>query len=180
MAEEFIELCSEGDLEGVQTALLSGVDVNSRDALGQTGLMLALGNRHTAVASLLLEQEGLDIDIVNDYNQTALNWAALFDQNSECLALILAKSSSVNQVTQSAYGQTALWEAVSHNAARCVQLILSDVRTEPNIKDDGGDSPLMVAVKWNHVDCVELLLADTRVDLMTRDKYEKSEEEVAR
>ena len=79
-----------------------------------------------------------------------------------------------------AYGQTALWEAVSHNAVRCVQLILSDVRTEPNIKDDGGDSPLMVAVKWNHVDCVELLLADTRVDLMTRDKYERSEEEVTR
>jgi len=38
----------------------------------------------------------------------------------------------------------------------------------------------MVAVKWNHLDCVELLLADTRVDLMTRDKYEKSEEEVVR
>ena len=38
----------------------------------------------------------------------------------------------------------------------------------------------MVAVKHNHVDCVKLLLADPRVDLVTRDDYKRSEEEMAR
>ena len=77
-------------------------------------------------------------------------------------------------------GRTALWEAVNYNAVRCVLLLLSDERTDPNIKDDAGDTPLMIAVKWNDVACVELLLADPRVDLMTRDNYRRSEEEVAR
>ena len=159
--------CSEGDLEGVRVALQSGVDVNSRDALGYTGLMRALWKRHTAVASLLLEQEGIDVDI-NCNGQTALNLAAKSDENSECLALILSKSSSVNPVD--ANGVTALLFAVHHNAVRCVQLLLSDKRTDPNIKDhdvikdDDGDSPLMWAVTCNRVACLELLLSDERTD----------------
>ena len=180
MAATLARLCSEGDLEGVRDALQSGVDVNSRDALGYTGLMRALWKRHTAVASLLLEQEGIDVDIVSDYGRTALHSAARTrsDLNSECLALILAKSTSVNQ--GGAMGRTALWEAVNYNAVRCVLLLLSDERTDPNIKDDAGDTPLMIAVKWNDVACVELLLADPRVDLMTRDRLKRSRNKVAR
>ena len=63
---------------------------------------------------------------------------------------------------------------------RCVQLLLSDERTDPNIKSYEqytekdevceGDSPLMYAVKWNYVDCVKLLLADPRVDLSEREE----------
>ena len=212
-----MKMCSDGDLEGVRDALQRGVDVNSRDAHGGTGLRRALWNSHTAVASLLLEQEGIDVDI-NCNGQTALNLAAKSDENSECLALILSKSSSVNPVD--ANGVTALLFAVHHNAVRCVQLLLSDKRTDPNIKDhdvikdDDGDSPLMWAVTCNRVACLELLLsdertdpniknnagdsplmravkhnwlasaelllADPRVNLMTRDEYERSEEEVAR
>ena len=223
MAAEFVELCSDGDLEGVLAALQSGVDVNSKDAHGYTGLFrsllaggTAMKQKRTAVANLLLEQEGLDIDIVNYYDETALHWAACSDQNSECLALILAKSTSVNKVTQ--FGSTALCIAVDRKAVRCVQLLLGDKRTDPNIKDKygdsplslavkddlvdclklllsdertdpnikdnrpnkRGDSPLMVAVKFNRVACVELLLTDPRVNLLTRDSYERSEEEVAR
>ena len=63
----------------------------------------------------------------------------------------------------------------------CVQLLLRDGRTDPNIKYDRmGATPLMLAVKTNHVDCVELLLADPRVDLMTRDNYKRNKAEVSR
>ena len=46
MAAEFVKMCSDGDLEGVRAALQSGVDVNSRDGLGETGLMRALSLIH--------------------------------------------------------------------------------------------------------------------------------------
>ena len=179
MAAEFVKLCSDGDLEGVQAALQDGVNVNSKDRFGQTGLMGALCRSHTAVASLLLGQEGIDVNIINVNAQTALHFAARDDRNSECLATLLAQTTSVNQ--EGFGGLTPLWLAVRNNAVRCVQLLLNDQRTDPNIKDDTKDnSPLMVAVKWNRVDCVELLLADPRVDLMTRDNYKRSEGKVAR
>ena len=213
MTAEFVELCSKGDLEGVQAALQSGVDVNSKDKYDRTGLMMSLERRHTGVSILLLEQKGIDINTSDSFDKTALHFAAGHDQNSEALAMmLLARNTSVNQ--RDSQGQTPLYMAVSSNAVRCIQLLISDERTnpnisssyhqtplglavydnnaacvelllndkrtDPNIKGVCSISPLMYAVKKNHVACVELLLADPRVDLMTRDNYERSEEEVAR
>ena len=177
MEAEFVELCYRGDLEGVRAALQSGADVNSKRA-GQTGLMTVLKMKHIAVTSLLLEQEGIDVNIFDYIDRTPLHHAAGDDDTSECLAMILAQTSSVNE--RDVTGWTPLLYAVVCNARRCVQLLLSDERTDPNIKDNVGDSPLMVAVKQNNVYCVELLLADPRVDLMTRDRLKRSRNKVAR
>ena len=42
MAQQFVALCRDGDLEGVRASLQGGVDVNSREQQGETGLMEAL------------------------------------------------------------------------------------------------------------------------------------------
>ena len=191
MVAGFFDLCYRGDLEGVQAALQGGFHVNTKDrGVGETGLIWALhGGRlqladawkHTAVVRLLLEQEDVDVNISNDYGSTALHYAASHDETSELLASLLSRSDLTISVDQKGWGgRTPLWLAVKCNAVRCVQLLISDKLTDPNIKDDDGDSPLMLAVKRNYVACVELLLANPQVDLMTRDNYKRSGEEVAR
>ena len=193
-AEFFVKLCFDGDLEAVRAALQFGVDVNSKDKYGQTGLMKALFGKRTAVARLLLNQRGINVNIIDNCGNTALHFAAAKadwgDRNKKSLAMLFARTTSVNQ--RNGIGQTPLHWAVNYNAVSCIRLLLSDKRTDPNIKDDRGDSPytypikikswdstpLMAAVKRNRVDCVKLLLADPRVDLMTRDV--RSERVVAR
>ena len=196
MVAEFVKLCHDGNLEWVRAALQVGVDVNSKDKYGQTGLMKALLGKRAAVARLLLKQRGINVNIIDDCGNTALHFAAAKadwgDRNKKSLAMLFARTTSVNQ--RNGAGQTPLHWAVGGNSVRCVRLLLSDKRTDPNIKDERGDSPytypikikswdstpLMAAVKGNHVDCVKLLLADPRVDLMTRDNYKRSEEEATR
>ena len=180
MAQNFLGLYAEGDLEGVQVALLGGSDMNRREQYGRTGLMLALEGRHTAVARLLLEQEEIDINICDRLGETALHIAAWHAENSEVLSILLARPelTTVN-VTGIRSGETPLWLAVSNRATPCVQVLLNDARANLNIKC-GSVSPLMLAVKGNYLDGVDLLLADPRVDLMTRDDYQRSEEEVIR
>ena len=75
---------------------------------------------------------------------------------------------------------TPLMVAVEKNFVGCVQLLISDQRTKPNIKDRSGNSPLMLAVKNNFVACVKLLLADPRVDLTTRDNYKRKKKQIDR
>ena len=59
-------------------------------------------------------------------------------------------------------------------------MLLADPRTDPNIKNGEGNSPLMKAIKRRFEDGVELLLPDPRVDLGERDSYVRSGEEVKR
>ena len=182
MDREFVWLCRQGDLEGVQAALQSGTDVNCKNEYGDTGLMVALNGRQTAMSRLLLEQEGIDISICEYFGMTALHKAAWYAENSECLAILLARPELTSQMVnkKDMYGETPLWLAVCGGAADCVQMLLNDNRTDPNIKDEDGISPLMFAIKNNDVKCAALLLPDPRLDLMTRDAYERSGEEVKR
>ena len=155
MAAEFVKLCSDGDLMGVQTALQSGVDVNSRDDRGRTGLMRSLLDRHTGVM------------------------CALKCYHVACAELLISDERTDPNI-KDGKGDSPLMGAVKLNYYGSVKLLISDKRTDPNIKDGHGDSPLMSAVKRNRIACAELLLADPRVDLMTRDNYERSGEEVTR
>ena len=183
----------------MRAALQSGVDVNSKDPDNEmTALMGAVKWNQPAVVSLLLVQEDIDVNSVYedggmgwDNGKTALHFAAGDDRISECLAMLLSRPDLATLNQKDKYGRTPLFVAVSarprrpkggsgKGALRCVQLLLCDKRTDPNIKDlepDGyesiiweGDSPLMFAVKWNLVDCVKLLLADPRVDLSEREE----------
>ena len=131
---------------------------------------------------LLLEQEDIDINISDDFGQTALHEAASHDENSECLALLLTRPDLSTVNPRDEHEETPLSAAVKSNALKCVQLLISDNRTDPNIRDNRGNSPLMFAVKRNFrfEDCAKLLLADPRVDLMTRDNYKRSRGEVNR
>ena len=168
MAAKFVELCEEGDLEGVQAALQSGVDVNSKDKYDRTGLMMSLEQRHTGVSILLLEQKGIDINTSGSFDKTALHFAAGHDQNSEALAMmLLARNTSVNQ--RDSQGQTPLYMAVSSNAVRCIQLLISYERTNPNISSSYHQTPLGLAVYDNNAACVELLLNDKRTDPNIKD-----------
>ena len=118
MAEEFLDMCYKGDLEGVQAALQSGVDVNSQDrSNGQTGLMRALMLERTAVGILLLGQEGIDVNILARGGETALHEAARHNKTSECLAMLLARPDLTTSVNQKDWaGQTPLLLAASRNA----------------------------------------------------------------
>ena len=121
----------------------------------------------------------------DNYFSTALHYVSGDDENSDCLALILARGDLTTVNSQDEDGSTPLMRATLGRATRCMELLLRDNRTDPNIIDIGifrkkGVSPVMFAAQRNFVPELKLLLDDTRVDLLTRDKCGRSEEEISR
>ena len=53
------ELCCDGKLDEVRSALARGEDVNDKHIDGWTALMLAVYRRHNSIVKLLLDQPGV-------------------------------------------------------------------------------------------------------------------------
>ena len=88
--QRFLNLCRDGDIEGVQAEIDNGANVNEEDDSGWTGLMWALGKRHNNVVQLLLNHPQIDVNKVDIEGACALHFAVFFD-NHEVIAALLAR-----------------------------------------------------------------------------------------
>ena len=168
--DPFGRLCQVGNLKGVEDAIKIGADVNTLDLFGWTGLMMALHHNHPAVATMLVQNPAVDVNIASDNGDCALHIASMDDEMGDCLALILAREDLTTVNSQDEDGSTPLMVAIQNRATRCMEVLLSDDRTDPNIRDIGifrskGVMPIMLAAQRNFVPELQLLLADARVDL---------------
>jgi hypothetical protein len=81
--KKFHRLINKGDVIAVLEFIASGVDADLHNLFGWTPLMLAAGEGHTPIVSLLLAA-GADVKAVNNYGASALAYAAL---RGECLTI---------------------------------------------------------------------------------------------
>ena len=111
--DPFGRLCQVGNLKGVEDAIKIGADVNTRDLFGWTGLMMALHHNHPAVATMLVQNPAVDVNIASDNGDCALHIAAMDDEMGDCLALILAREDLTTVNSQDEDGSTPLMVAIS-------------------------------------------------------------------
>jgi len=120
-----VKACETGNLTQVKSCLVQGADVNYiREPFGWTPLTAALfNNKNQAVVTLLLDQEGLDVDKPNSGNMTPLHMAC-DTENIEAIQKILDLSlESINAKTTS--GCTPLMIAAAYGKISSVKIMLS-------------------------------------------------------
>ena len=74
-------------MEGVTDCLARGVDVNTTNEYGRTGLMLACKRGNSAIVSRLVQVAGLDINYQDRVGDTAALLASREGQ-TECLRIL--------------------------------------------------------------------------------------------
>ena len=122
--EQFYEFCCMGNLKGVRAALQGGLDVNTESEAGCRGLMAAVKYGSNAVVSLLLKQEGIEVDIVganldDQYRGLSLLMVAVLRDNADCVKLLLDARADPNikdpPYDEEYEGFSPLMFAVRHN-----------------------------------------------------------------
>ena len=135
----------------VKEMLGRGVNVNARDANGETGLIVAMRYEALRVADLLMDQPGIDLEAKAPNGNTALMMAA-FRKNQEAVLDMLKRGAQVNQK-----GWTALHYAAAAGSTE-IATILLDHYAYIDAESPSGMTPLMIAAREGQEGVVKLLL----------------------
>ncbi|KAI8723103.1 NACHT domain-containing protein [Fusarium sp. LHS14.1] len=158
--------CVQDNYGVIQCLLDSGrVDINSRDDLGQTPLMHATrGHRHDLPSfRLLLNHEGLDLDVVDNKGQTALSQAVIMRKEYKA-TLLLGQGANPNLV-RLGKGETLLSHAAGHGMIELVRALISHGGVDVQEQNADGHTAFCRAAAGDQVRVLELLLGVEGADI---------------
>lgn len=157
-----------------------GVDLNSRDAKGNTALIWCVWNANPQATKMLLDVSGVggrvvEVGAQNQFQHTALMFAAERSDNIECLKLLItavAASNTANRDTdnnagslldmKNINGDTALLLAVKNKCLEATKLLVT-AGADVDIQDTTtGSTALHLAVKDNSKEVIKVLLSSGR------------------
>ena len=122
--EELLEASKSGNLSKVEFVLkyCGGIDINTKDLIGQTPLMCASKHGHSEITQLLLKEDGIEINKADEYGRTALHWASRMGNADVVQQLLDATGIDINKADKN--GNTALIQATYDGNADIAQLLL--------------------------------------------------------
>lgn len=149
----FFQAALEGDINTVESALNSGVDVNAKDEDMHNALMLAAYNGHVHIIKLLLDK-GASIDEVDGLNRTALMFAAT-GPFAPAVEMLIKAGANVN-ITDNHESWTPVMMAASEGQLEVVKILVAN-GADLSMVDTDGESPLDFAKSKNHSHVVSYL-----------------------
>ncbi|CAI8615571.1 unnamed protein product [Vicia faba] len=128
------------------------LEIDSKDDDGETALIHAARQEHTATAKYLIDR-GADPTIASNLGATALHHSAGIG-DIELLEYLLSKG--INPDLESDAGTPLVW-AAGHAQQAAVTVLLKH-GANPNAETDDGITPLLSSVAAGSLECLELLI----------------------
>ena len=115
MDARFVFACRTGQLSAVQDMVRGGVDINTVNSSGATGLWRAISSKHWAVVTWLLSHDTVNTNYKNSNGYTYLHMASYHGAPVSVINRLCDIMSSADINTVDSYGDTALDRAVREN-----------------------------------------------------------------
>ncbi|XP_043944658.1 cortactin-binding protein 2 isoform X2 [Protopterus annectens] len=133
-----------------------------------TLLQQAAAQGNVTLLSMLLNEEGMDINYIHEDSFPAL-YSAAKNGHTDCVELLLSAGAHVDVTDKN--GLTPLSISAAHGHFRCLELLI-DHNAEVNHPASGGQTPLYFACASGNNECVQLLLeAGAHRDILTNDGW---------
>ena len=142
------------------------IDVDSRNDLGQTGLMIAAREGHFNLCSWFMAH-GSDIGAIDCEERTCMHYAAM---NGHSAIISLLAKEGLPPGHPDAKGEMPIHAACSKGHLEAVKTLLG-LGASANETDGMGFLPIVYAVMSGSIECCELLLYKNRHQLHSRTEH---------
>lgn len=161
--DDFFSAVRTDDTEAIRALLRRGFDVNTVDATGEPGLLLAVRQSSIKVATLLVDWPQTKIEVRSRQDESPLMLASLKGLAQLCDALI-ARGADVNKP-----GWTPLHYAATNGHLPVLHLLLEN-HAYIDAASPNGTTPLMMAARYGSAASVSLLLEAGADPLLKNDQ----------
>ena len=152
-----------GNAGAFERLLHYGADVNNRNNDNfWTILMCAVAGNRIAIAEQALGCRGIDINAVDDIQNTALHIAA--ERGHTRMVELLLEHPEVQINIENHMGWTPLCKAAFAGHVEVVRRLLARPELEVNLVDQDRQTPLFHAASTGNLETVRLLLSDPRTN----------------
>ena len=149
--EDFFKAIKQDDVKTMQSLLQRGFDPNTLDPEARHGLIIAVAEPSLKVAEVLIQASGINVNFLNQANESALMYAALHGHLAAA-KLLISKDADVNKT-----GWTPLHYAATNGHVEIMQLLL-DNHAFVDAGSPNGSTPLMMAAQYGSPQAVKILL----------------------
>lgn len=160
-----ISAAKEGNLEQVRIYLQRGASINLPDDIGMTALHCAAANGHLEVITELTNQPQIDIDILNNRNQTPAMLAQ--GKYPECLALLKKHGAILDVNEKKENEKTLLMQAAEAGNIKQVKNFLAREAKVSEQDNDGHTALHFAAANGHHLIILMLIREKAYVDVMS-------------
>jgi len=156
------EAVKEGDEAKVEALIKKGADVDARDDMGDTPLLVAVMSNKPTVAKVLIDNKA-DVKAANNFfKKTALHWSAYnfdLDVVKAMLASLANEDERKNFVnTKDMFGNTALHDAaMNQDKGKDIIDILIENGADINAQDKNGKTAYKMAKENDNFEVVAIL-----------------------
>lgn len=161
-SDDFFRAVKSDDSDGLIKLLNRGFDPNSRDAQGQTGLLIALREPSPKVANVFLDFSKTNVELRNPKDESPLMMASLKGQE-DMVKRLIARDADVNKP-----GWAPLHYAATNGHVAIMKLLLEN-HAFIDAQSPNGTTPLMMAAMYGSTAAVKLLL-DEGADTLMRNQ----------
>jgi len=141
---------------------MESCDVNQKDYIENTPLLLAARYGHEGVVEVLLGRDDISPDKPNMFGRTPL-WVAARNTHEQVVKILLGRD-DLDPNKSDIYGETPLWYAAANGHEGVVKILLGREEVDPNKSNIDDETPLWSAAANGHEGVVKILLARDDVD----------------
>ncbi len=125
----------DGDIERVKSEISTGRDLNSKNRMGWTLLHIAVRNKRTEIAQLLIDK-GADVNVRDNHGRRPLHLAVESGQKA-IVEKLITKGADINAIDGRA--DNALTLARKKNQKEITELLIKNGAEEPDLEALRGD-----------------------------------------
>ncbi|HVX01418.1 MAG TPA: ankyrin repeat domain-containing protein, partial [Candidatus Babeliaceae bacterium] len=151
--EMLFNASEQGDLKALKSALDAGADVNAKNNINTTPLLLAALNGKLEVVKELIEH-GANVNAKDSDNRTPLHWVAQ-PGKLDIVKELLEHGADVN--AKDSFERTPLHTAAKYRHLEVVKE-LTKHGADVNAKDDRNKTPLLLAAMFGNLEVVKELI----------------------